>query len=109
MKGMSGEEVWSFDFCDFDEPPLDEPFDFLRRECLGTAGRSCDGESFPRFNFRLRLACRVLPDECRFGESNDTPSVKRCRLECFGASKLHRGELAGEVFPADLICRSRES
>ena len=76
VKWMSGKEFWSFDLNAFIEPPPDEPFDFLRRECLGTAGRSCDGKSFPLIEFRCRLECRVLPGESRDGESVDA-SVER--------------------------------
>jgi hypothetical protein len=109
VKWMSGKEFWSFDLDDFIDPP---PFDFLRRDCLGTAGRSCDGKSFPFIEFRCRLVCRALPGESRYGESISTDaSVERWRLECFGASQLRRGVLAGEPWPlpADLICWSRDS
>lgn len=108
-KGISGKEVWPLDLDDLAEVPPDEPFDFLRRECLGTAGKSCDGESWPWLEFRCCLMCRVVCVESRLGESADV-SLERWCLVCFASSNLRRGELTGDKpLPVDLIFRSSDS
>lgn len=65
-------------------------------------GGSCEGDSDPRFDeCRCRLACLLLPDESRAGESV-MPSRERCRLECFDPSELRLvGEPIGEPLLPD--------
>lgn len=75
---MSGNEFWPLLLDDLIEPPLDpdDPFDFLRREYLGTGGESCNGESCPWFKFRRRLVCRVVLDGDGDGVGESDESIK---------------------------------
>jgi hypothetical protein len=89
-----GSEKGSASFEEFFSFDLDDPLDFLPRECFGMVGWSWIGDSAPRLEVLCRLEVRLLPDDSSLGESIDL-FEERWRLELFGAS-VPLGEFKGE-------------